>query len=94
MWDDSIVILPADKGNATVVMDRSEYEGKLEAMLSNGTYRKQKKDPTPKIEREIGKTMRATEEKGELTKEKQLVLTPRSSAPPQLYGLPKVHKSP
>ena len=33
-----------------------------------------------------------TEEKGELNKEKRLLLTPRSSTPPQLYGLPKVHK--
>lgn len=90
--DDTIMILPADKGNAMVVMDWSDYKGKLQAMLSNGTYQKLRKDPTPNIEREIGRTLRMTEEKGELTKEKRLFVTPRSSAPSQLYGLPKVHK--
>ena len=31
--DDTIVILPADKGNATVVMNRRDYDGKIETML-------------------------------------------------------------
>lgn len=35
--DDSIVILSADKGNYTVVMNRREYEGKLGDMLSDNT---------------------------------------------------------
>ena len=29
----SIVILPADKGNATVVMDRTDYDDKVNSML-------------------------------------------------------------
>ena len=33
--DDSIVVLPADKGNATVVMDRTSYNSKME-LLSDG----------------------------------------------------------
>ena len=28
--DDTIVILPADKGNATVVMNRKDYDGRWE----------------------------------------------------------------
>ena len=35
-WDDE-VILPADKGYATVVMERSDYEGKVRELL-NDTY--------------------------------------------------------
>ena len=41
-----IVVLPADKGNATVVMKSSEYHNKLDDMLSSGTYGIVKKDPT------------------------------------------------
>ena len=37
--DDSIVILPADKSN-TIVMDRSDYDEKIESMLMDSNYRK------------------------------------------------------
>ena len=90
--DDSIVVLPADKGNATVVMNRSSYDEKIEQMLADSTYRKLKKDPTTKVEKEIGVALRQVEAKGEITKEKRMYLTPHSSSPPQLYGLPKIHK--
>ena len=32
------VILPADKGNATVVMRREDYSTKLKGMLETSTY--------------------------------------------------------
>ena len=35
LQDNSIVILPADKGQMTVVMDRDEYDSKLLLMLHN-----------------------------------------------------------
>ena len=39
-WDDE-VILPAEKGNAMVVMERSDYEGKVRELLSDtSTYRR------------------------------------------------------
>ena len=53
---DNIVILPADKGNATVVMDRTQYVEKMENMLKDQTYRKLKGDPTSKVENKIRKT--------------------------------------
>ena len=31
------VILPVDKGNATVMMRRCDYDGKMEEMLGTGT---------------------------------------------------------
>ena len=91
--DDTIVILPADKGNATVVMNRRDYDGKIETMLEDGTYKRLVKDPTAKIERKIDTTLKQVEKKGEIPRQKRLHLTPHSSAPPQLYGLPKVHKA-
>ena len=43
-----IVILPADKGKATVVLDKEEYMSKVKLMLSDTkTYKMLKKDPTP-----------------------------------------------
>ena len=55
--DDSIIILPADKGNATVVMDRLEYSNKLADLIGNGGYSKVKKDPTLKTERKLSRIL-------------------------------------
>jgi len=39
--DDSIVILPADKGRSTVILDSGDYEGKIRELLSDErTYEK------------------------------------------------------
>ena len=40
------VILPADKGKATVMMNREDYDTKMRGMLSTATYKQLKKDPT------------------------------------------------
>ncbi|XP_077494448.1 uncharacterized protein LOC144105159 [Amblyomma americanum] len=38
--NDEIAILPADKGNVTVILDRSSYQEKMEALLQDeNTYR-------------------------------------------------------
>ena len=45
--DNNIVILPADKGEITVVLDSNTYEEKVNALLSDTkTYSKLNKDPT------------------------------------------------
>ena len=39
------MILPADKGRATVVLDKEECEGKMKSMLSDeSTYKKMSRD--------------------------------------------------
>ena len=40
------VILPADKGNATVMRRREDYDTKMRGILDVATYRRLKKDPT------------------------------------------------
>ena len=50
--DTSIVIIPADKGRASVVLDRSTYDQKIQTLLSDkDTYRRLSKDPAPALER-------------------------------------------
>ena len=34
----SCIILPADKGNATVVLDAKDYDDKMMSILNEGTY--------------------------------------------------------
>ena len=55
--DTDILIVRADKGNANVVMNRSEYEKQLEEMLMDrNTYAKitdRRRNPTTKTERDL-----------------------------------------
>ncbi len=41
-----VAIFPADKGRATVLMNKEEYHSKLTQLIQSGTYRLVKKDPT------------------------------------------------
>ena len=86
------MILPADKGNTTVVMDKDEYVAKIETLLEDGTYRKLKKDPTSSVESKICQALKECEKKGFMDQKQRIHLQQQFSTPPQLYGLPKVHK--
>ena len=90
--DKDIVIIPDDKGNATVVMDRSEYTRKMDDLLRDEAYEKLRKDPTSQIETKVFQALKKLEEKGYISNSQRLYLAPRHSTPPQIYGLPKVHK--
>ena len=57
--DDTIYTVPADKGRAVVVMDRSVYEAKMGALLSDTkTYEKLKKTPTAKYKTQVIDTLK------------------------------------
>ena len=52
------MILPADKGNGTVMMKRSDYDERMRGMLDDTTtYRKLPKDPAATQEARIGRTL-------------------------------------
>ena len=52
--DKDIIVLPADEGRATVVMNRSDYSTKMQAMLNDrDTYRPLTKDPTTSLENKM-----------------------------------------
>ena len=57
--DDGIVILPADKGNATVILDKDEYSKKMKSLFDDRTtYRPVSRDPTTRIEKKIAESVR------------------------------------
>ena len=47
--DTSTVILPADKGRSTVILNREDYLEKRMDHINNGPYQLLKKDPATKI---------------------------------------------
>ena len=52
--DNDIVILPADKGRVTVVMDKTDYFDKMDALVNDKqTYEELKRDPTPSLQRKL-----------------------------------------
>ena len=86
------VILPADKGNVTVMMRRCDYDGKMEEMLGTGTYGKLRGDPTATQENRLSRKLKGLEKNGEITNALYNKLRPTGSQPPRIYGLPKIHK--
>ncbi|KAJ0170974.1 hypothetical protein K1T71_013746 [Dendrolimus kikuchii] len=86
-----ITVLRADKGNATVVMDTSDYNSKIQDLLSDeSTYKKVKTDPTDKVTKQTIAVMKKHSEKLSLDVS---ALTPSCAKAPKLYGLPKIHKN-
>ena len=90
--DDSIVILPAEKGKAVVVMDAPKYQRKIDDILSDDRYTMLSKDPTKKLEAKLSKILMNLDKISELPSELRRRLTPAQSYTPQPYGLPKIHE--
>ena len=87
------MILPADKGRATVVMNSSDYEGKMNTMLSdNRTYQKVDSDPVSTLERKLNSMLLLLKKKESLSKTLYEHLRSTGGLTPFIYGLPKIHK--
>jgi hypothetical protein len=87
--NDQIIVLPADKGNTTVVMDRSDYNDVMRKLLSDPSYKQLKSDPTKSIERKTNKIVTGLPDIDETTR-KQLKSSDAYCS--RMYGLPKIHK--
>ena len=88
--DENIVILPADKGNATVVLDKEDYTSKMADLLSRGEYKEIKNDKTKTVERKIKALLKTVE--ASLPRETFHKLNPNNTKAPHMYGKPKIHK--
>ena len=52
--DKDIVILPADKGRVTVVIDKKDYTHKMDSLVNDKqAYEPLKCDPTPALQRRL-----------------------------------------
>ena len=47
------MVLPADKGRASVVMDTDTYHTKMSSLIENGPYQLLNKDPTDPSDLEV-----------------------------------------
>nr|XP_054761190.1 uncharacterized protein LOC129267565 [Lytechinus pictus] len=90
--DSTIMILPADKGRAAVILDTTTYRDKMDNLLSTGPYREIKKDPTDSLVRKLTTLLSGLKKKGSLEENTYQKLRPKRKQPPRIYGLPKIHK--
>ena len=92
--DESIEILPADKGCATVILDKTEYVSKMEALVQDPkTYKAIKKDPTDKYQTQLVNILRKWNTAKSIPEWLYRKLYPTGAQPPRVYGLPKIHKA-
>ncbi|CAI2738566.1 unnamed protein product, partial [Dicrocoelium dendriticum] len=91
--DETIIILPADKGRMSVIMNREDYIEKATRLLNDTTtYRCIDTDPTSQLTNKVNKTLKQLQELKQITKEERERMRARDSNIAQFYGLPKVHK--
>ncbi len=91
---EDIIILPADKGKSTVVLDKEEYVEKVNTMLADRkTYEELPSDPTPKYKRKLVSMLTDLKKEGKITESKYKELYPTAENVPRLYCTPKIHKA-
>ncbi|XP_054645213.1 uncharacterized protein LOC129188546 [Dunckerocampus dactyliophorus] len=90
--DESITILPADKGRCTVVLNTLDYEGKITSLISDAnTYEQLKRDPSSRYKKEIIHCLQKLEKEELIDRQMYHRLYP-GEVTPCIYGLPKIHK--
>ncbi|BHF77109.1 hypothetical protein SprV_0502021100 [Sparganum proliferum] len=92
--DDSIAVISADKGGATVIMDKTDYVNKAnQAFNDREAYTPIAEDPTKKQATSIKKKVNELTRKKLINPADSKVLTPNDTRIAHAYGLPKVHKA-
>ena len=90
------MIVTSDKGVALVVMDKTEYTTKCEALLQdNSVYQHLSKDISPLIHKELIKILQDYKNSNFIYETEYTPLRPHgsNSSAARFYGLPKVHKN-
>jgi hypothetical protein len=87
-----IVVGKADKGNCVVIMNKSDYQDKMQQMISTGPYIQLPHDPTEIYSKKVEdacKKLLLQKKISKTTAETLFIKEPRA---PIIYGAPKIHK--
>ncbi|XP_017489302.1 PREDICTED: uncharacterized protein LOC108377546, partial [Rhagoletis zephyria] len=91
--NDQLLILNAGKGNATVMMEKSEYDIKMQKIVNDiSTYRVLKRDPTNKFQAKNNEIVEKIYTNKVIDLKERNNLSCKTANPPKIYGLPKIHK--
>nr|XP_046235715.1 uncharacterized protein LOC124054085 [Scatophagus argus] len=90
--DQDIMILSADKGRCTVILNTQDYHSKVATLLSDtATSEKLKRNPTSNYKQQLISYLQKLEKDQLINRKLYFQLYP-GEATPCLYGLPKIHK--
>ena len=87
------MLLTADKGVALVVMDRKEYQERIEGLLATPAYRAITMDPTNKLKAQLIQKLRRIKRETNMEEGMYRTMYPTGCTAPKFYGLPKIHKT-
>ena len=91
--DEQTMIFPADKGKATVIMNKDVYESKVSGMLwDEQTYEKLNKDPTASYKRKLIGILTRLKREEKIDEGQYRYLYPTTEVIPRMYCTPKIHK--
>ena len=93
--DKDIVILKSDKGNCTVIMDRPDYDQKINALLNdNDIYSKlvTKRNPLNNITKDVNDFVYQLLLDNKIKQNKYYWLHCSKAIMLRFYGLPKIYK--
>jgi hypothetical protein len=91
--NENVVVVKADKGNGTVLLEKEEYRKKMNEHLADlTTYKMVENDPTMSIQRKNNQIVKNLADKGYIEVGLKKSLTTYNSIAPRIYGLPKTHK--
>ena len=85
-------ILPADKGNATVLLSYEQYHSKMTEHISSGPYTLLQRDPTPSLPGKLDRILKKLLKEGKINNSVFKLCRNLHPRAPQLYGLPNIHK--
>ena len=91
--DQDRMVLTADKGVALVVMDRKDYQDKIEGLLATPAYRTITADPTNKLKAQLIQKLRRIKRETNMEEGMYRTMYPTSCTAPKFYGLPNIHKT-
>ena len=91
---EDIVIKPADKGSAVVVMDREHYVSEAESQLNDSTfYKALDHDPTHEFAEKVADAINEMRTGDHISEKNAIYLTVDQPKAGQFYLLPKIHKA-
>ena len=86
------MVLPADKGRTSVVMDTDTYRAKMSTLIKNGQYQLLHRDPKDRLTRKLSEKLLTLKRSGYQSELVYNKIRPRHKQPPRIFGLPKIHK--
>ncbi|XP_068756955.1 uncharacterized protein [Montipora capricornis] len=91
--DETRILMKADKGNCFVVLDKSDYDSKMDSLLSDRTtYELVLKSPFKRIERELNKRLLVLKNHYKISESTYRKLHSTDAIPPAIRGSIKHHK--